>query len=289
MDSSIETVQHAILNYSDGNRSFQVGRAQDLPIADASIDVVVSFETLEHLEEHDEFLAEIKRVLRQGGLLVMSTPDLDTYSGERQIKNPHHLKELTRAEFQTLMRQQFKNAAFFVQSSVVGSVIAPDRDEVSEVAYEGFRRLYESFFERTPALPSPMYMMCVASDARLPKILAGSFDDRLFQLGLYTELQHRAEEILLKEAEISHFRPLIASLQAGEADVRELLAEKEQRLNESERELTSVKQALTISQAAVRSHSEDAAALRRSLSWKVTAPLRAIASMVLGSKSLGGK
>jgi ubiquinone/menaquinone biosynthesis C-methylase UbiE len=314
LDRSIETIRHASLNYSDARRLFQVGRAQDLPIASASIDVVVSFETLEHLEEHDKFLAEIKRVLRSDGVLVMSTPDLDIYSGERQIQNPHHLKELTRAEFQTLMRDRFTNAAFFVQSSIMGSAVAPDRDECAEVAYEGFRRLYDSSFECTPGLPAPSYVICVASNERLPKVLVGSFDDRPFQLGLYAELQHRAEEILRKDAEISHLRPMIAALQAEEAELRAQLAK--QRSNESERgagaqtqwvqlqliqanteaqlqtmrellarregELTSITQALAVSQAAARSDRQDAEALRHSFSWKLTAPLRAVGSWFLG-------
>ena len=207
--------------------------------------------------------------------LVMSTPDLDVYSGERQIQNPHHLKELTRAEFQTLMRGRFNNAAFFVQSSIAGSAIAPDRDEGAEVGYEGFRRVHESSFEHTTGLPAPSYMICIASNERLPKVLAGSFDDRPFQLGLYAELQHRAEEILRKDAEISHLRTMIAAVQAEEIDAREQLAKREG-------ELTSITQALAVSQAAARSHREDAEALRHSLSWKLTAPLRAIGSWFLG-------
>jgi 2-polyprenyl-3-methyl-5-hydroxy-6-metoxy-1,4-benzoquinol methylase len=47
-----------------------------LPAADGAVDLVVSFETLEHLEECGPFLEEISRVLKPGGYLVGSVPNL---------------------------------------------------------------------------------------------------------------------------------------------------------------------------------------------------------------------
>src|SRR5271169_2569473 len=49
--------------------------ATSLCIADASVDVVVSFETIEHVKEQKAFLLECRRVLRPGGTLVCSTPN----------------------------------------------------------------------------------------------------------------------------------------------------------------------------------------------------------------------
>jgi SAM-dependent methyltransferase len=49
-----------------------------LPFPSASFDVVVSLETIEHLLDPDELLAEIRRVLAPGGYLILSTPRLDS-------------------------------------------------------------------------------------------------------------------------------------------------------------------------------------------------------------------
>jgi SAM-dependent methyltransferase len=73
------TVAHAQRSYSRNNLRFLCGDARAIPLPDKSVDVVISFETLEHLAEHEIFLHEIKRVLRPGGLAVISTPDRDVY------------------------------------------------------------------------------------------------------------------------------------------------------------------------------------------------------------------
>jgi len=46
-----------------------------LPIADASVDRVTSFEVLEHVRDERQALAEMHRVLRPGGQLVISVPN----------------------------------------------------------------------------------------------------------------------------------------------------------------------------------------------------------------------
>ncbi len=70
VDLSKKAVDHAANSYNLANLSFKVGDARELPIEDGSLDVVVSFETLEHFFEHNQFLAEVKRVLRPQGRLI---------------------------------------------------------------------------------------------------------------------------------------------------------------------------------------------------------------------------
>ncbi|MBV8834528.1 MAG: class I SAM-dependent methyltransferase, partial [Acidobacteriaceae bacterium] len=64
VDVADEAIAHAAHNYGCERLSFRLGAAEQLPLADASVDVVVSFETLEHFYAHGQFLAEIRRVLR---------------------------------------------------------------------------------------------------------------------------------------------------------------------------------------------------------------------------------
>ena len=50
------------------------GDATRLPIADASLDLVISFDVLEHLHDDTAAVAEVRRVLRPGGTYVVAVP-----------------------------------------------------------------------------------------------------------------------------------------------------------------------------------------------------------------------
>ena len=57
---------------------------------------VVSFETIEHFDRQDDFLREVRRVLRPDGSFIVSTPDRDVYSPAGAPANPFHVRELSR-------------------------------------------------------------------------------------------------------------------------------------------------------------------------------------------------
>ena len=105
VDISEEAVAHAGSRYRRPNLEYRVGSAADIPIADASVDAVVSFETIEHHDQHEKMLAEIKRVLAPGGLLVMSSPNRHYYSVVPNYSNPYHVKELFTEELDRLAQE----------------------------------------------------------------------------------------------------------------------------------------------------------------------------------------
>lgn len=179
VDIDEESVQHAKAKYQRDNLKYKQGSADQIPLEDATVDMVVSFETLEHHDKHEEMLAEIKRVLKPGGLLVMSTP-------EKVIpeNNPFHVKELTNKEFQDLIAAYFKNYSFYFQRIVMGSLIVPQNKETSYFDY--FSGNYKQVAKH-PNLEAPIYNICVASD------------HSLFPLGMsYFEGQHVLVEDMLK-------------------------------------------------------------------------------------------
>lgn len=97
LDSSAWAVEYARACYAASGTAlarpieFRCGDAQDLSwLGEASVDVVVSFETLEHLADPGRFLDEVRRVLRPGGRVVVSVPDRWT-DQEGRDPNPHHL------------------------------------------------------------------------------------------------------------------------------------------------------------------------------------------------------
>lgn len=80
------------------------GNLAALPLPDGSVDVVVNFQVIEHLWDQPQFVAECMRVLRQGGLLLMSTPNRVTFSPGRDTPvNPFHTRELNARELTELL------------------------------------------------------------------------------------------------------------------------------------------------------------------------------------------
>src|SRR5246127_3520075 len=76
----------------------------ELPLPDASMDVVVNFQVIEHLWNQPQFVRECARVLRPSGLLLMSTPNRITFSPGRDTPvNPFHTRELDAAELTALL------------------------------------------------------------------------------------------------------------------------------------------------------------------------------------------
>ena len=106
VDIDPATVAHAMTKYRSPNMKFIEGACEKIPLPDKSVDLVVSFETLEHIEDHDKFLGEIERVLVSGGILVISTPEKAAYSDKPGHVNPLHKKELYRDQFLRLLSQK---------------------------------------------------------------------------------------------------------------------------------------------------------------------------------------
>lgn len=107
VDLSGEAVEHAKARYTSANLEFRQADCLELPFADGSFDCIVSFETLEHLEDQEALLDGFRRVLAPDGFLLISTPDKTVYSGELQNRNEYHARELERPEFEALISRHF--------------------------------------------------------------------------------------------------------------------------------------------------------------------------------------
>ena len=170
VDISDEAVQHASATYTKSNLTFCQGSAIALDFADASFDVVVSFETIEHLAEQGQMLAEIRRVLRSDGLLVISSPNRPIYSEESRERNEFHVKELDFNEFDELLRTQFPSIQYFGQRMLMGSVIQPL--EGGQSSYRAWHDDGSKVEPNAGSLAEPVYFVavCGASITRLPRI-----------------------------------------------------------------------------------------------------------------------
>ena len=197
VDIDERVVEHSRANYVAPNLEFRVASATDLSaFADDAFDAVVAFEMIEHVADHEAVLAEVARVLAPGGLLIMSTPERQAYSDDRDFVNPFHERELTQEEFGALLRSRFATVSLFAQRAVTGSRIEavtapPGGDHL-------VMRIERADGEWRPAgPPEPLYLVAVASDAELPELPGES---TLLDYGLEVIAEHQATvETLLQE------------------------------------------------------------------------------------------
>ena len=76
-----------------------------VPLPDASVDVVVTFQVVEHVWDIDGFLRECARLLRPGGELWCATPNRLTFTpGSDHPVNPFHHEELSPDELAARVR-----------------------------------------------------------------------------------------------------------------------------------------------------------------------------------------
>ena len=163
VDISQETVEHARHQYYRQNLRFLVGSCDKVPLPDASVDVVTSFETIEHHDKHEEMLQEIKRVLKPDGILIISSPNRLTYSDEPDYSNPFHIRELYYDELTSLLGRYFKHQRLYGQRLATGSFVYPlKKSRKQEIAtYTGGTN---HLAQEAPSLQSPIYFIAVCSD-----------------------------------------------------------------------------------------------------------------------------
>lgn len=111
VDIDPETVEHARRKY---NLQARVGSAESIPAEDNEFDVIVSFETIEHVENPEGFLDECVRVCRPGGKVIISTPCKENYLTDK-ISNEFHVSEMTAEEFAACLTSRFKSFTLYGQ------------------------------------------------------------------------------------------------------------------------------------------------------------------------------
>jgi len=88
VDISLDAINYAKRYHKLENNDFICSSAHATPLKDNELDILVSFETLEHLENEDELLSEFQRILKKDGILIISTPN---DWGVNEL-SPHHVR-----------------------------------------------------------------------------------------------------------------------------------------------------------------------------------------------------
>lgn len=188
VDISDEAVSHAKQRYaSRANLQFLQGSATSVPLESGSVDVVVSFETIEHLAEQEEMMRELRRVLTPSGILVISSPNKKVYSDDRNYVNEFHVKELYFDEFDELLGRYFPARRHFAQRFITASALLPLGQTAT--VYEALLLTGNELKARTKAMDREMYFVavCAANEELLPALAPNLFLDA--ESDLYSE-QH---------------------------------------------------------------------------------------------------
>ncbi len=115
VDLSVEAIRYARQHYQRDRLAYAVMDARHLALPTCHFDLVVSFEFIEHIREQERFLHQVTRLLEPDGLFIVSTPNVERYSTETGEENEYHQRELTLAEFSTLLQGCFAAVQMFGQ------------------------------------------------------------------------------------------------------------------------------------------------------------------------------
>jgi SAM-dependent methyltransferase len=248
------------------NVEFVVGDVRRLPLDDDAFDVVVCFETIEHIQDGDVALREFRRVLRPDGLLLLSSPNRGVYPAG----NDHHEHEYTADELAEAVGALFDTVGRWRQHAWVASTIDAMDGETPTVRYRG---------SLDPG--AEIFTLVVASDGQLPElsgfaVVGDAFEVRWWQeqLDCARERQHELQHAYERE-------------RADHAETRSRLHVAQRRLLEREQEMAKVP-VLTekvreleeqLGQAWHRV-GQQRAGYEESLSWRITKPLRGVMGRV---------
>lgn len=216
IDIDSDTIQRAKEKYTDPNISFIEGSIENLPLEDQSIDVFISFETIEHVTEElqKKFLNEIFRVLKPEGILVISTPNKALYSDLYNYHNEFHIKEFYKEEFVAFLKNKFQNVKLYNQYFETVSII----DSYEDVANRA------SFFRETDKYSyDGKYFIAIAGNYELAEYSITSvymnirkdYESKIQRIiDLQKEVEERNEHLHELDQEIIIYRNRINALQS---------------------------------------------------------------------------
>jgi 2-polyprenyl-3-methyl-5-hydroxy-6-metoxy-1,4-benzoquinol methylase len=220
VDLADQAIAHAQAQYKIPNLSFQTGNAAALTLEQSSFDVIVSFETLEHLLEQEQMLVGFKRLLKPGGVLLISSPDKANYSDATGYRNEFHLKELYRDEFVALLNRHFAHHRLFAQALNFQSMVWDLHPK--KTAQTDLKFLAEDQSIRSGMMQVPMYYLAVASDVSDELIGADLYCFTDQAQSIYTHYNDEirkgircAEIIRAQQEEMTALKALLAAVQGS--------------------------------------------------------------------------
>ena len=154
MDVDEDALDGARKKFVSDNLEFKKGNGLDL--GEYGFDVVISFETIEHLQEGEKFLSELAKAVKDDGIVIISTPNKEVFLE----KNPYHVREYTKEEFENLLKKYFSDFRIIEQHNGMASFLKMGAGE-SRVVFSNETR--------------PAYFVAICSKKKLPELPEENF------------------------------------------------------------------------------------------------------------------
>lgn len=204
-----------------------------LTLLDDSFDVVVCFETIQQVVDSERALGELHRVLRPGGLLLISSPSPDVY----EPGNEHHVHEYRPTELSAVVEERFAHVTRYRQHPWLASTIEPAANGSTSR-----HREIRATAELEPGAET--YSILAASDAELPCL------DDLVTLGHDFEVKWWAEQVSAAESRAD------GGLEESDSSLRERIAEMEESDRLIRERIKVVEQEASVNVAAAKAHAQ---------------------------------
>ena len=143
-DLDAEAVAYAVEHYQREGLRYEQGNALHWESRE-KYDVVVSFETIEHLSDPANFLKRVAQLLVPGGILVISAPNTLQYlKANPPVQNEHHINEPDYAQF-----RKWLEADFQIESEWEQSPITPDEPRFQQLQW-AVANLFRQIWVKVP-------------------------------------------------------------------------------------------------------------------------------------------
>jgi O-antigen biosynthesis protein len=239
---------------------FQVGDVRDPPFEEGAFDLVVCFEVLEHLEDPEPAITALKGVLREAGLLIVSSPNRGVYPAG----NPHHLHEFTLEELRDALTARFTNVVLMRQHPWLASLIddgslRPPGEEPLGVSVAGWGKAVDAW----------TYMVALASDGAIAE------PEPISVLAEVAELSALQEEAGTAETRLQKQGAALQQYERQQQELGEALAAANQDRARLQAALRTANAKKTEAQRELQETERWLRQLEGSRSWRITRPLRA--------------
>ena len=126
IDISEDAISQAKKIFKASGLNYTQHTVESLPYEDNTFDLVVSLETMEHIDDVDSFLKEIKRVLKPDGVIILSCPNDNYYYQNDDFENPYHKRSYTFFEFREIAEKHLGNCGdFYLAFALDGFINIP--------------------------------------------------------------------------------------------------------------------------------------------------------------------